>query len=158
MTADDADQIAQWVLGGGVLLMMENDPDNADIPHMDLLADKFGLHFNNVLVHHVIDDNFAMGRIDLTVVPAPLQRPHVLYMKDTCSLTLSNNAVPVLRYNGDLLMAMTTYGKGMVFAVTDPWLYNEYTDGRKLPADYDNFAAGNELVQWLMDQRAHLPR
>jgi len=30
----------------------------------------------------------------------------------------------------------------MVFAVTDPWLYNEYTDGRKLPADYDNFAAG----------------
>jgi len=111
-----------------------------------------------VLVHHVIDDNFAMGRIDLTVVPAPLQRPHVLYMKDTCSLTLSNNAVPVLRYNGDLLMAMTKYGKGMVLAVTDPWLYNEYTDGRKLPADYDNFAAGNELVQWLMDQRAHLPR
>jgi unsaturated rhamnogalacturonyl hydrolase len=158
MTAEDADQIAQWVRGGGVLLIMENDPDNADIPHMDLLADKFGLHFNNVLVHHVIDDNFAMGRIDLTVVPAPLQRPHVLYMKDTCSLTLSNNAVPVLRYNGDLLMAMTTYGKGMVFAVTDPWLYNEYTDGRKLPADYDNFAAGNELVQWLMDQRAHLPR
>ena len=158
MTADDADQIAQWVRGGGVLVMMENDPDNADIPHMDLLADKFGLHFNNVLVHHVIDDNFAMGRIDLTVVPAPFKRPHVLYMKDTCSLTLSQDAVPVLRYNGDLLMAMTRYGKGMVFAVTDPWLYNEYTDGRKLPADYDNFAAGNELVQWLIDQRTHLPR
>ena len=69
--------------------MMENDPDNADIPHMDLLADKFGLHFNNVLVHHVIDDQFAMGRIDLTVVPAPFKHPHVLYMKDTCSLTLS---------------------------------------------------------------------
>ena len=73
MTADDADQIAQWVRRGGVLLMMENDPDNADIPHMDLLADKFGLHFNNVLVHHVIDDQFAMGRIDLTVVPRALQ-------------------------------------------------------------------------------------
>ena len=158
MTADDADQIAQWVRRGGVLLMMENDPDNADIPHMDLLADKFGLHFNNVLVHHVIDDQFAMGRIDLTVVPPPFKRPHVLYMKDTCSVTLSQDAVPLLRYNGDLLMAMTKYGKGMVFAVTDPWLYNEYTDGRKLPADYDNFAAGNEMVQWLIDQRAHLPR
>jgi unsaturated rhamnogalacturonyl hydrolase len=157
MTADAADQIAQWVRGGGVLLMMENDPDNADIPHMDLLADKFGLHFNNVLVHHVIDDQFAMGRIDLTVVPVPFKRPHVLYMKDTCSLTLSQDAVPILRYNGDLLMAMTKYGRGMVFAVTDPWLYNEYTDGRKLPADYDNFAAGSELVQWLIDPRAHLP-
>ena len=157
MTAEDADQIAQWVRDGGVLMMMENDPDNADIPHMDLLADKFGLHFDNVLVHHVIDDNFAMGRIDLTVEPAPFKRPHVLYMKDTCSLTLSQDAVPLLRYNGDLLMAMTKYGKGMVFAVTDPWLYNEYTDGRKLPADYDNFAAGNELVQWLIEQRALLP-
>ena len=52
--------------------MMENDPDNADIPHMDLLADKFGLHFNNVLVHHVIDDNFAMGRIDLSVASRAL--------------------------------------------------------------------------------------
>jgi unsaturated rhamnogalacturonyl hydrolase len=157
MTAEDADQIAQWVRDGGVMMMMENDPDNADIPHMDLLADKFGLHFDNVLVHHVIDDNFAMGRIDLTVEPAPFKRPHVLYMKDTCSLTLSQDAVPLLRYNGDLLMAMTKYGKGMVFAVTDPWLYNEYTDGRKLPADYDNFAAGNELVQWLIEQRALLP-
>jgi unsaturated rhamnogalacturonyl hydrolase len=152
MTTEDAEQIAQWVREGGTLLLMENDPDNADIPHMDLLADKFGLHFNNVLVHHVIDDQFAMGRIDLTVVPAPFKRPHVLYMKDTCSLTLSQGAVPVLRYNGDLLMAMTKFGKGMVFAVTDPWLYNEYTDGRKLPADYDNFAAGKELVQWLIDQ------
>jgi unsaturated rhamnogalacturonyl hydrolase len=46
----------------------------------------------------------------------------------------------------------------MVFAVTDPWLYNEYTDGNKLPPEYDNFAAGNELVQWLIDQRAKLPK
>jgi unsaturated rhamnogalacturonyl hydrolase len=154
MTAEDAEQIAQWVRDGGVLLMMENDPDNADIEHMDLLADKFGLHFNNVLVHHVIDDNFAMGRIDLPVASPPFTHPHVLYMKDTCSLTLSGDAVPLLRYQGDLLMAFAHYGKGMVFAVTDPWLYNEYTDGRKLPAEYDNFAGGVKMVHWLLDQRA----
>jgi unsaturated rhamnogalacturonyl hydrolase len=156
MTAEDAEQVAQWVRGGGVLLMMENDPDNADIPHMDLLADKFGLHFNNVLVHHVINDNFAMGRIDLPVASPPFTRSHVLYMKDTSSLTLSGDAVPLLRYQGDLLMAFAHYGKGMVFAVTDPWLYNEYTDGRKLPAEYDDFAGGVELVHWLLDQRAHV--
>ena len=114
---------------------------------MDLLADKFGLHFNNVLVHHVIDDNFAMGRIDLTPFRRP-SNPHVLYMKDTCSLTLSGTGqFRRCGTSGDLLMALAEYGKGMVFAVTDPWLYNEYTDGRKLPADYDNFAAGKELVQ-----------
>lgn len=157
MTADDAGQIAQWVRDGGVLLMMENDRDNADIPHMDLLADKFGLHFNNVLVHHVIGDDHAMGRIDLPSAAAPFTHPHVLYMKDTCSLTLSQDARPLLRYKGDLLVAMARYGKGMVFAVTDPWVYNEYTDGRNLPPEYDNFAAGEELVQWLLQQRAQLP-
>jgi len=44
------------------------------------------------------------------------------------------------------------FGKGAVFAMTDPWLYNEYTDGRKLPPEYDNFAGGNELVRWLLQQ------
>jgi unsaturated rhamnogalacturonyl hydrolase len=157
MTAGDADQIAQWVRAGGVLLMMENDPANADIEHMDLLADKFGLHFNNVLVHHVVGDDFPAGRIAVLNPTTPFTHPHVLYMKDTCSLTLSGNAVPLLRDKaGDLLMAWTKVDRGMVVAVTDPWLYNEYTDGKKLPPEYDNFAAGNEFVQWLVDQRAQL--
>lgn len=157
MTTEDAEQIAAWVREGGVLLMMENDPANADIEHMDLLADRFGLHFNSALAHHVEGDDFAMGRIDLTAATMPFTHPHVLYMKDTCSLTLSGNAVPLLKDKaGALLMAWTKYGKGMVFAVTDPWLYNEYTDGRKLPAEYDNDAAGVELVRWLVEQRARL--
>jgi unsaturated rhamnogalacturonyl hydrolase len=57
---------------------------------------------------------------------------------------------------GELLMAWTRYGKGMVFAVTDPWVYNEYTDGRKLSAEYDNFGGGVDLVQWLIEQRSKL--
>jgi len=157
MTAEDAKQIAHWVRGGGVLLMMENDPANADISHMDLLADKFGLHFNNVLVHHVVGDDFPAGRIDVPTPGPPFTHPHVLYMKDTCSLTLSRGAVPRLRDKaGDLLMASAKYGKGLVFAVTDPWLYNEYTDGKKLPPEYDNLAAGKEFVAWLLEQRAQL--
>ena len=157
MTAEDAAQTAAWVRDGGVLLMMENDPANADIERMDLLANRFGLHFNNVLVHHVIGDDFAMGRIDVKEAAPPFTHPHVLYMKDTCSLTLSGRAVPLMKDDqGELLMAWTRYGKGMVFAVTDPWLYNEYTDGRKLPPEYDNFAGGVELVQWLIQQRATL--
>jgi unsaturated rhamnogalacturonyl hydrolase len=39
-----------------------------------------------------------------------------------------------------------------VFAMVDPWLYNEYTDGRKLPSSYDNFVAGKELVRWILEQ------
>ncbi|MFP5229371.1 MAG: glycoside hydrolase family 88 protein [Acidobacteriota bacterium] len=155
MRAEDAGQIAEWVRDGGTLLMMENDPANADIEHFDLLADKFGLHFNNVLVHHVEGDNFAAGRIDVTRPEAPFTRPMVLYMKDTCSIRLSEKAAPLLRDSkGELLMAWTRYGKGMVFAVTDPWLYNEYTDGRKLPPEYGNFDGGVQLVRWLLEERA----
>jgi unsaturated rhamnogalacturonyl hydrolase len=158
MTAEDADQIAAWVKGGGVLVMMENDAPNADIPHMDLLADKFGLHFNNVLVHHVEGDDTTMGRIDIISPAPPFAHPHVLYLKDTCSLTLSQGAVPLLLdKDNNLLMATTLYGKGMVFAMTDPWLYNEYTDGRNLPTEYDNFGGGKEFVAWLLRQQAALP-
>jgi unsaturated rhamnogalacturonyl hydrolase len=42
--------------------------------------------------------------------------------------------------------------KAAVFAVGDPWFYNEYTDGRKLPPEYDNFKAANDLVSWLVKQ------
>jgi unsaturated rhamnogalacturonyl hydrolase len=38
--------------------------------------------------------------------------------------------------------------------MADPWLYNEYTDGRKLPPMYDNYAAGKELVRWVLEQVA----
>jgi unsaturated rhamnogalacturonyl hydrolase len=152
MNAADADQIAAWVRSGGVLLIMENDPANADIPHMDLLADRFGLRFNNVLVHHVIGDRIEMGRIDVSSAAPPFTHPHVLYMKDTCSLTLSKGAKPLLQWQGETLMAVAKYGRGTVVAVTDPWLYNEYTDGRKLPSEYDNFVAGTELVHWLLEQ------
>ncbi len=53
-----------------------------------------------------------------------------------------------------ILLATAKYGKGTVLAVADPWLYNEYTDGRKRPPMHDNFAAGQELVRWLIAQHA----
>jgi unsaturated rhamnogalacturonyl hydrolase len=147
--------IEKWVKRGGTLLLMENDPANADLSHMDLLADRFGLHFNNVLVHHVVGDDFPAGRIDVGATP-PFTHPHIIYMKDTCSLALSGKAVPLIVWKGDTLMAWTRFGRGMVVAVTDPWLYNEYTDGKKLPSFYDQQAAGQEFVDWVVGERAEL--
>jgi unsaturated rhamnogalacturonyl hydrolase len=77
-------------------------------------------------------------------------------MKDTCSLALTKGAVPLLQYKGDTLMAVVKYGQGTMLALADPWLYNEYTDGRILPPEYDNFAAGMELVRWLLEQRSQV--
>jgi unsaturated rhamnogalacturonyl hydrolase len=35
----------------------------------------------------------------------------------------------------------------------DPWLYNEYVDGRKLPLEYENFKAARDLVEWIASQK-----
>jgi unsaturated rhamnogalacturonyl hydrolase len=152
MTKEDAGQIARWVEQGGVLVIMENDPANADIEHMNLLADLFGLHFNSVLSHHVEGDNFSMGRIETAGDKELFDRPHVLYMKDTCTISPSGSARPLLTDKGDVMMATAKHGEGTVFAVVDPWLYNEYTDGRKLPPGYDNFKGAQALVRWLIRQ------
>jgi unsaturated rhamnogalacturonyl hydrolase len=61
-------------------------------------------------------------------------------------------ATALLKKDGDIIFATAKYGKGSVFAAGDPWLYNEYTDGRKISAEFQNFSAANELVQWLLKQ------
>ena len=150
----DAVQVAAWVRQGGILVMMENDGPNADIDHLDLLADKFGIHFNNVLVHHVIGDNIQAGRLavsgDSPIVPGS----HIFYMKDTCTISVRKPAFPLLEQEGTIMMAGAKYGKGMVLAIVDPWVYNEYVDGHNhnLPSQYDNFTGGKEMVQWLIEQ------
>jgi unsaturated rhamnogalacturonyl hydrolase len=150
MQPEDADQIAQWVKDGGVLMIMENDPANADLEHLNLLAERFGIHFNNVLRNQVEGDKFEMGKIAVEGEGPIFRVPHTLFMKEICTITAQSPATALLRDRGDTLMATAKYGKGTVFATVDPWLYNEYTDGRKLPASYDNFAAGNELVRWVL--------
>ena len=158
MTEHDAEEVAAWVKKGGVLILMENDPPNADISHLNLLADRFGVHFDDVLHHHIIGDQVEDGRIPVAGEGPLFHHPHTLYMKDTCALSLSGTAIALLRDRGDVVMAAAKYGRGTVFAAVDPWIYNEYTDGRKNPLLYnqfDNFAGGKELVRWLLEQRPH---
>jgi unsaturated rhamnogalacturonyl hydrolase len=78
-----------------------------------------------------------------------------MYVKDVSTLSLSAPAIPQLTDAGEILMATAKYGKGTVYAMVDPWLYNEYTDGRKLPQEYDNYAAGVEVVRWILTQVPH---
>ena len=150
----DAANVAEWVKQGGILIMMENDGPNADIDHLDLLADKFGIHFNKDLVHHVVGNDIQAGRVavsgDSPVVPGS----HIFYMKDTCTISVRKPAFTLLQNDGTIMMAGAKYGKGTVFAVVDPWVYNEYVDGHNhnLPSEYDNFTGAKEMVQWFIEQ------
>ena len=148
----DAEQVAEWVKQGGVLVLMENDPANADIEHLNLIADRFGIHFDDVLRHHIVGDDFAPGHIQVNGSGPIFHHPHTLYMKDSCAISLEPPAVPQLTDKDGVVMATAKYGRGTVFAVVDPWLYNEYTDDRKVRPVQDNYAAGKEFVLWLLKQ------
>jgi unsaturated rhamnogalacturonyl hydrolase len=152
---EDAAQIAEWVKSGGVLMIMENDTSFADLDHFNVVSEKFGIHFNSILRKHVIGTNWEQGKIVIDGNGPIFHRPHAIYVKDVCTISVSGPAHAVLTEGGDIFMATAKYGKGTVYAMVDPWLYNEYTDGRKLPAAYDNFAAGNELVRWVLEQVPH---
>ncbi|NNU33666.1 hypothetical protein HK413_05015 [Mucilaginibacter sp. S1162] len=151
---NDAAQIALWVKAGGVLVMMANDSANVELPHFNILAAKFGLHFNNDLPNHVIDDkHFKDGEaswVDKKIFPSS---PKV-FLKDVSSISLNNPDAKAVIKSADgasVIAAITKYGKGIVFAVGDPWLYNEYVNGR-LPAIYQNDMAAMDLTQWLKNQ------
>jgi unsaturated rhamnogalacturonyl hydrolase len=75
-----------------------------------------------------------------------------MYLKEVSVLNVKAPASSLIKKEGDIIMATAKYGKGTVFAVGDPWLYNEYTDGRKLPADFDNYHAAEFLSAWLLQQ------
>jgi len=152
-TSHDGAELSAWVQRGGILLLLENDPANADIEHFDNIADRFGIHFNAVLSHHVVGIDYAAAEIPVKSDGDLFHSPHVLYMKDTCTISVSAPARALVTDRDVIVIATAKYGKGTVLAVVDPWLYNEYTDGRKDHPAGDNFAAGKELVRWVIAQR-----
>jgi hypothetical protein len=152
INASDIREIANWVKKGGVLVLMANDSANVGLPHFNPLAEKFGFHFNNDMQLHVVDDtHFDDGSITLNNDPI-FKTARKVFLKDVCSITLSGSAKSSLKAaNGAVIAATVKYGKGTVFAVGDPWLYDEYVNGR-LPAEFENDKAAEDLVKWLLDQ------
>lgn len=148
----DAKEIAKWVKAGGVLAILQNDTSFADLDHFNVVSEKFGIHFNSVLRMHVVGRDWAMGRFTIDGKGPIFHSPHTAYVKDVCTISVKPPAVPVYTHEGDVFMAVAKYGKGTVYAVVDPWFYNEYTNGLKLPPEYDNYAAGVELARWLLEQ------
>jgi hypothetical protein len=150
ISSQDISVIRNWVNAGGVLVLFANDSANVELPHFNELAAAFSLHFNNDLISHVKDDaHFEDGAIH------PADR-HVfrsakkIFIKDACSISMSHPAYSILKTaDGATIIALTEYGHGVVIAVGDPWLYNEYVNGR-LPADFDNDKAANDFAKWVL--------
>ena len=153
MDKASGDVIEAWVKAGGVLLLMENDGPNAEFEHFNTVSDRFGIHFNPVLINHVVSTDIEHGTVMIPAGTGVFAHPHQAYMKDTCSITATRPAKAVVTKDGDVMIAVAKVGKGTVFAVVDPWVYNEYTDRRnKLPVEYDTFDAAIDLAGWAVGQ------
>jgi unsaturated rhamnogalacturonyl hydrolase len=138
------------VRNGGVLVMMANDSNNVEFRHYNELAEKFGIHWNENMRHDVIDNQFEQGALRIPPNHSIFKGINKVYIKQLCTQTLKKPAVSVYSDNGEVIMSVAKYGKGTVFAVGDPWFYNEYMDGRKIPLEYQNYQAGKALIKWLL--------
>jgi unsaturated rhamnogalacturonyl hydrolase len=147
-----ANVIANWVKAGGVLFLMTNDMNNADLIHTNILAEKFGVKFNNDLFNTVEGNKFEQGAIMIPANNPVFKTAKKVYIKEVSTLQVNAPATTILTKEGKNIVAIAKYGKGSVFIVGDPWVYDEYTDGRKLPSDYDNFKAAQDMVKWAIDQ------
>ena len=152
MTAAHAKQISEWVEKGGVLVLLLNDTGNCEISKFNVLPEIFGIRFNEDSRNKVQGLNFAQGAIAIPSGNAIFKTAKKVYIKEISTITIKDKAVAALKDKGDVIVATAKYGKGTIFAVGDPWFYNEYIDGRKLPAELENFKATNDLVNWLISQ------
>jgi len=145
--------IYNWVKAGGVLMMFANDSNNVEFKNYNLLAEKFGIHFNENNPRNQVNGNdYPAGTVSIPKANAIFKTAKNIYIKEISTLSLKEPAKAVLTDKGDALIAISKLGKGTVFAIGDPWLYNEYLDGRKLPAYLENFSAAHDLVRWLIKQ------
>lgn len=152
MNAAHAKQISDWVKSGGILVLLLNDAGNCEIAKFNLLPETFGIHFNEDSRNKVQGTNFEQGAITIPSGNSIFKTAKKVYIKEISTITTKAPATSALTDNGDVIVAVSKYGKGTVFAVGDPWFYNEYIDGRKLPKDLENFKATNDLVNWLIKQ------
>ncbi|MBS7563907.1 glycoside hydrolase family 88 protein [Mucilaginibacter sp. Bleaf8] len=144
--------ISEWVKQGGVLLVLNNDTGNAEFKHLNQLMAKFGMQYKENSVNHVQGSQFEQGAVTIPAGNEVFKTARKVYIKEISTFSLTAPAKPVLNHQAEVVVAAAKYGKGTVLAVGDPWFYNEYLDGRKLPPEMENYKAANDVIAWLVKQ------
>lgn len=115
--------IVAWVNGGGRLLLLGNNEGNAEFEHFNQLARHFGFTFEN----STIDKNGRKAILTLTGKGPLFKGARTFYAVDVAPIKIESKPVEILLdEKGIPVMVLARKGKGMVFGLGDPWLYNEY--------------------------------
>ena len=144
----DVQNIVQWVKNGGHLIVLANDTTNCEITHLNTLMKEFGIEFGGPNRNMVQGKNWHQGAVAIPANHDIFSDMKKIYIKEISTLYLSKTAKSSVNHEGVSVIATANVGKGKVFAVGDPWLYNEYTNNRRIPLDYENFQAAKKLAEW----------
>ncbi len=146
----EIDEIVKWVKKGGVLVLFGNDINNAEFEHWNMLSKNFGIVFKKNCENKVDGTNWNMGKFDNLPDHPVFKNVRKIYLKEISTLKIEDPVSPVLTSNNKVIMASAKSGKGFVFAVGDPWIYNEYIAHSRLSDDFDNYKAAVNLFSWLL--------
>lgn len=149
---EDIKAIERWVKKGGVLVLLSNDGKHCALEHLNYLAVRFGMIFNNVMLHPVLSNQYEMGAYTKFPDHPVFEGVKKIFMKEVASISLMGDAKPILSDNGQVVMAETAFGKGHVVAIGDPWIYNEYIDNDRLPEGFENRKAAENLTGYLLSK------
>jgi unsaturated rhamnogalacturonyl hydrolase len=150
VNAKDVKAISDWVKAGGTLLLLANDSNNCDLKHFNLLSEAFGIKFTDKSLNMVKNDFYPQGEVLPGLDNPVFKTTKKMFLKELSALEIKAPAKTLVTKGDDIIIAIANIGKGKVITVGDPWLYNEYVDGRKLPAEYENYKAAEDLVKWLL--------
>lgn len=145
--------ITNWVKKGGTLVLLHNDYGNAEFEQMNKLTQVFGFTFKENNFNLVKNNQFNTGEVNVEESGLLFKQPYKLFLKEISTLHITDNKflTNTIKKDNEVVMATFTYGKGRVLAVGDPWLYNEYVDGRKLPGEFNNYDAAKDVVKWCLE-------
>src|SRR4051812_18838686 len=96
MNEMDAETIAAWVKQGGVLVLMANDSANCDLEHLNILANKFGIHFSYQSTNAVKNDLFEMGAVRINAGSEIFRQTKKIYLKDISVINIKQPAKAIL--------------------------------------------------------------
>jgi hypothetical protein len=133
ITDAEIEAAVAWVRQGGTLLLLGNDPGNAEFPRMNALARRFGIEFEEK--KHA--DAQGNSKLTLPTAAGSWFTPGLkFYGVDLAPLRVSaKSSETLLTERNTVMMAAVNEGQGRVIALGDPWLYNEYlytADNRRI--------------------------
>jgi unsaturated rhamnogalacturonyl hydrolase len=138
----EIDVIAKWVNEGGRLVLLGNDKGHAEFTHFNKLASRFGIQFLEETYPKMTGKAILVATGKHSIFEGGLQA----YLVEVAPLKLTAPAEAVLTDKGTDIMALAHVGRGMVFALGDPWLYDEYIERN------DNVRIATNLFTMLLEE------